>query len=977
MRLQRLTTTFFVPLLTTGLLALGACGGGGGGGGSSGAGEEPVVYTVPPAPPPSEPPSDPPPTTTPPPATPPPVDPPPTEPPPTEPPPTDPPPTAPPPAAPAVPLLPVVEPIGGCEDVHGLAVDPQSDTLYAVRAARNEVISLTLGTTQWQAVGSFEAGAVRALTFDAANDTLLAVADGDAGADDELLALDPADGSVVTRGTITGYREIEALAFHGEGAERKLYAVDSASDVLLRIHPASGLPTLVGSLGVLGNEVHALASHTPTDTLLGVDAGRGDLLVIDPATGAARQRLTLAVGPLRGLGYAPGPQVFFGVGVDDKLHRVDAEGTWIEWDHIKGLAYDAAGEVLYGVDTQFGLIVRIDPESRWRQPLAQVQDAGLEGLAFDPTTGTLHVLSRTTGALFTVQPSSGDVQPAGTVMQGPAPWLGLASLTFAAGKLYAIDTGSSNVLEITPAGAAATVFTSLTGVTGLHGLTYDPAEDRLLASATGTHTVLSIPRVLGAPADVLAPAPLDSIGGLAWLPATTKLVASDLEARDLVTLYERVTTSLGFDAVHALTRTRDPGMLRGFDRATQQWLDIEAAAGRAEVRADGTGLQIEGLAFDEDTATSYALDAAGGTLYALAEDGTLTRRGAVGALAGVDVKALAFDPSNAPGQLFGYDNTARKLLSIDVATGVPTVIGGAVDGPSSVEALTWAGTGGELLAIDRSTRTLMIVDQATGLFDSGVEIVPTDVRSMTLIVATDELLVVDATLDRLLLLDRFTGEELEPFVEIGTHRGVTEAPALLLWPRGHTLAANARSLAIQIAPSYENDAFLVIRRGEKVLHRARFEPELMVSLAPIPAAVQKVLRTGDQVMWGLEFGDKRKPITARFTVVAEDANAVDLKRLLANPVLRKQKPHVVATRVARVLRRHGQHGAAAVHAAEAAKLSPRYVPAQRELRRALRALLGEDAQGWTGTALAKLLQSKHGPWKLVGLPAPRAAANSK
>ncbi|MDJ0522266.1 MAG: hypothetical protein QNJ90_09355, partial [Planctomycetota bacterium] len=979
MRTPRLVRALFLPFLAIGLALAPGCGGGGGGGGDGGA-QDPVVIPAPPTtPPPTTPPPTTPPPTTPPPTTPPPTDPPPTDPPPTDPPPTDPPPTTQPP--PGVPALPTPPSVAGYAQVHGIAVDPETDTVFAIRSDTGALTTLASGDPAPNQIGVTSLRQLRGLAFDGPGNVLLAVTDGAPGSDDVLHAVNPGTAEALMLGTITGYDAIEALAYHGEGPTRALYAVDTEQDVLLRLAPQTGLPTLVGSLGAAGTDLRGLASVD--ELLIGIDAARGDVVTIDTATGTATRRVTLASGALRGCAWAPGTRVLRGVAADDTLRQIDLEGSWIGWDQVKGLAYDPAGDALYGLHTGYGLVFHADVATGWRQPLVQVQDAGLEGLAFDTTTSMLHAVSRTTGAHVRVRTDGAVLEPTGTITQQQATRTGLAALAFAQGKLYAIDTGTSMVVEIDPATRQSTTFTTVAGHGGLQSLAYDEANDRLLAYADATRTLLQIPRVPGAPAEVVEQHTYTAIGGLAYLPAARRLLGSDLTAPGLQTLLQLTIPGLGYDEVRSLSLDYVRGGLTGFDNATERYLVIRTDTGAAEELSPGAGLRIEGLTSDPLGGRRLGIDAAEGSLYAIDQEGRFTRIGPAGALSGVDVRALAFDPRTPPGVLYGFDNATRRLVAIDLTSAAPTPIGGPI-APSSIEALALPLDTPALLAIDRTTRTLMELDLATGAPTPIAQVALEDVRGMCAVPGTEELLVVDTTLDQVSIVDRFTGDILDVFAEARVHRGTGDgAPATLVWPRGDVRPTRAGALIMEVSIEYEDDADLVIRAGNEELLRERFVPEVTLYTRPLPAAALKALRAGAEVTWGLEFRRGRKPITTTCSFASTKLVDADLAALAANAYLRKQRAHVIATRRARALLRHGfagdalleaTHAVAQVWTSEPLRVgrgiprSPAYVPADREVKRAARAVFGKQAREWSADALIRALTQDAKLRKALGFP---------
>ena len=143
-------------------------------------------------------------------------------------------------------------------------------------------------------------------------------------------------------------------------------------------------------------------------------------------------------------------------------------------------------------------------------------------------------------------------------------------------------------------------------------------------------------------------------------------------------------------------------------------------------------------------------------------------------------------------------------------------------------------------------------------------------------------------------------------------------------------------------------------------------------MVPFPDDVRKALVAGRTLTWGIEPGGDRPAVEAEFTLVREAVVRPGLDVLTANAHLRKQQPHVLATRVARALRRAGLASEALIHAAHAIAQAPEYVPAKREIVRLRRLLFGKRERDWGAHELIQALRSPKGPWKLLGLPKPAA-----
>lgn len=128
-------------------------------------------------------------------------------------------------------------------------------------------------------------------------------------------------------------------------------------------------------------------------------------------------------------------------------------------------------------------------------------------------------------------------------------------------------------------------------------------------------------------------------------------------------------------------------------------------------------------------------------------------------------------------------------------------------------------------------------------------------------------------------------ENLEP----KAHRGSTP-PVMLYWPKRNVRRDGVGTWRIEIA-DYDDDGFLVFKKGRTELHRVPFTAEAQVMEGKLPAPVMEELKRGSTITWGIDFESKRKKdVMTTFTV--KDGRALDrkLQKLKKRSVYRRAGP---------------------------------------------------------------------------------------
>ncbi len=151
-----------------------------------------------------------------------------------------------------------------------------------------------------------------------------------------------------------------------------------------------------------------------------------------------------------------------------------------------------------------GQLFVFNPEGRL---LRQVSIAGssphLLGLAFHPTTGALLVLDFGAGKVLNVNPVTG----ASTVFMTVTGNSGLNGITFdRTGNVYASDSFQGIIWKTGPGGGAGTVWVSdplltTTGIPpfGANGIEFNHAQNIMFVANTGNDTIVQIPVTGGTP----------------------------------------------------------------------------------------------------------------------------------------------------------------------------------------------------------------------------------------------------------------------------------------------------------------------------------------------------------------------------------------------------------------------------------------------------------------------------------------------
>ncbi|MEZ5980550.1 MAG: hypothetical protein R3F34_20385 [Planctomycetota bacterium] len=294
-------------------------------------------------------------------------------------------------------------------------------------------------------------------------------------------------------GGIPGSLQIADIAFDPTSGSGVLYAVQVATQNLLRIDPAASSTSIVGNIGFF--DVEGLAvDPSGGGVLYGYDEDTDQLLTIDRTSGAGTSVGRVGIGaPLVALTFDPTDGTLYGTTVDDRrlLVRVDTAtgaGTAVGcagYRNVEALAHDPAADVVYGVDALLNYLVRFDAATGEGTFVAELSDTvNCLGLAFDSSTSTLYGVDGTASpdTLITIDTTDGSV----TFVGGTGSLLvdtvrGLA-YDSSADVLYGVD--GSRLKSIDRTTGAATDIGEVYSQAGseLQGLAFDRARGVLLAT---------------------------------------------------------------------------------------------------------------------------------------------------------------------------------------------------------------------------------------------------------------------------------------------------------------------------------------------------------------------------------------------------------------------------------------------------------------------------------------------------------------
>lgn len=532
---------------------------------------------------------------------------------------------------------------------------------------------------------------------------------------------------------------------------------------LLGIDPATAVARRLSGRGLAGlSAIGGLAYDATAGVLYAV--ANGELVKIDVYTG-----LGSVVGPTvvtAGLAYNASTGVLYGsdgaglYSIDTATATTTAIGAFGAYTNVEGLAYD--GNILYGSDTAANVLLVIDKNTGSATSRGGLGVTGLAGLAF--AANTLYAVSTTQDRLYTVNTATGAAAAVGAQPLGFGNVVAL-SASASAGTLYGFDTGTRQLITIDAASGIGQPY-KMTGLGNsfgvqLAGMAYDairqvyygvaanPAgEQYLLHVHTATGLATSIAKITGVSGTLF---------DLAYDSARATLYGVNGGSLYRIDTASGTATLIGNTGgnPHGLAFDSENNILYASDTNTDQLLTLDTTTGAKTIKGNLGFGNVEGLAYDVNTDTLHGIDtdplgknprlitihttsgagtAVGAVLHedmsgALAYDSTRAKlyganklgllrldttngRGTgVGQLGVETVTDVAYHPSSGVVYAVASDGDDGKLLTVDLATGSATPVGG-LGIACCVDGLTFIGN--TLYAVDTSSRALVTVDTTTG-----------------------------------------------------------------------------------------------------------------------------------------------------------------------------------------------------------------------------------------------------------------------
>jgi V8-like Glu-specific endopeptidase len=170
---------------------------------------------------------------------------------------------------------------------------------------------------------------------------------------------------------------------------------------------------------------------------------------------------------------------------------------------IQGMAFDRNNQWIYAIDTARKLYT-INPTTGVSTLKGTVTGTALtlNGLGYDPATGTLYAIAQSNGQLFKINTTSLVATTQGTAAGGI---IGALEFNPADNTLYGINDPSSQLVSSrlvrinTTTGAVTSVSsTIINGVRDCNGLAYDPTDGKLYTIDNTTKNVIRIDPATGA-----------------------------------------------------------------------------------------------------------------------------------------------------------------------------------------------------------------------------------------------------------------------------------------------------------------------------------------------------------------------------------------------------------------------------------------------------------------------------------------------
>ena len=559
----------------------------------------------------------------------------------------------------------------GVADVRAMAYDSTENILYAADVSSGLLFQLDVASGDASVIGP-TSSTVASLAYDPNSDTLY----GTLLVEDLLVRIDTQTAKSTLVGAIGPIGTINMLGMAFDPNSSILYAVDAQSNTLVTLDQSSGAVTTIGA--TTHSNIQALTYDENTDTLYGASDTSG-LVRIDTAT--ASSTIVGPMGSVTGLAFNSNNNALYGATFfSSELISIDQSNAAITsrvhlgGKSMRGLTYSEANQRLYGIDNDetgsADRLFSINVMTGRATIIGSTGFADVQSLAMDPNSNTIYGLNNSTNELLIIDSSTGTATAVGNTGI-----VGLhASLAFNSSNnlLYAVDQISGNVVSIDPVTGSGSLVAGLT-LSGfdISGLVYSASDDLFYAIDRISEELISID-IVAKTFTVIGTTAIAEVTGIAFDSANNRLLVSNTDQLHLYSVDPQSAEATTVGAIgHFFTR---------------------------------------GVAHDSSSDTIYvsATDSKGGLLLKI--DRTTGSGTLIGRIGFGNVNSLTYDPDS--DTLFGFDLTANRLLSIDTASGVGTMVADldvfaglsfGIDFNPAESILYGIGGSGELLSIDRTT----------------------------------------------------------------------------------------------------------------------------------------------------------------------------------------------------------------------------------------------------------------------------------
>jgi len=369
---------------------------------------------------------------------------------------------------------------------------------------------------------------------------------------------------------------------------------------------------------------------------------------------------------------------------------------------VSALAYDEAGQVLYAIDAQPGMLWRMALGDTQPQPVVPTGALNVRAMAFDPAN--LLYLAIDSGGAADDQLASVQTDGSGlTVVGSITGHAGIEAMVHHGTKLYAVDTDSDELIEVDPLTAAPTVVGAL-AFGDVEGLASDFLQGMLMGVDRDQQVIVRIDPATGEATEQGA---INEAGleALAYVASTDRFYGAS-SGTGLIYDMDPKGNLYDMALMQALAYDVTTDKLYGSHVGTAMIVEIDKDSGWKRPIGYTAQPMIEGLAFDAATQTLYGVSSATSNLHRISHlDGSVLSTNKVFGWA--TLSGLTFSA----GGLIASDRNTGDIVSINAASGLGVLLG-TVPSNLSLDSLAAHPATGLLHAYGNSAQMRLVLDPA-------------------------------------------------------------------------------------------------------------------------------------------------------------------------------------------------------------------------------------------------------------------------